>query len=158
MSSIFCEPYPFGRPKNVYAENFISSPQWEIDQCLRQAEDRKAQEERARQATIKRMVEGDELTQDILEVCRQSDEAVRLTTLVNQVAKMQNPKNWQETEAMRLRVFQRISRLLRIEGRLEPVGKRWRYVTVARDQTKWKSYVDSLNAPLPDLPEPRLFF
>jgi hypothetical protein len=92
---MFCEPYPHGRPKYVYADQGIFSPQWEIDQKLRQAEDRKVQEERVRQAAIKRMIEGDQLTQEIMEVCGQSDEAVRLTTLVNQVAKLQNPKSWE---------------------------------------------------------------
>lgn len=158
MSSVHCEPYPFGRPKYVYAENFISSTQWEIDQRLRQAEDRKTQEARVRQAAIKRMIDGDQLTKDIMEVCRQSDEALRLTTLVNTVAKLERPKTRKELEAARLRVFRTIGRMIKIEGRLEPVGKRWRYVTVARDQTKWKAYMDALNAPMPDLPEPRLSF
>jgi hypothetical protein len=156
MGSIHCEPYPFGRPKYVYAENCISSPQYVVEQEMRQAELRAAQDERLRQSRIKRLLEGDDVTQAIVEICRQSDEAVRLTSLVNQVAKLGYPKTRKDLEAARLKVFKTISRMIRIEGRLEPVGKRWRYVTVARDQTKWKQFVEAIKSPLPNLPEPQV--
>ena len=100
LKTIDFSPYPHGRPKDYYP---ITSPQAAASvERSRPAPSPVPPESSGRQ----RLIAGEGWEQAILEACRQSPEAVRITGLVNRVARLDPYRTWQEFEA---RVGRRLS-------------------------------------------------
>jgi hypothetical protein len=111
-----------------------------------------AETEDAVRRALQRRIADDAWQEAVLELCQRSSESLLITSVVNQVARLDAYRTWPEFEQRKLMLFRLIGLMIR-QGRLERVSRR--NVTIPRGDGKWQAYVSSLTKPL-KLPPPRI--
>jgi hypothetical protein len=89
----------------------------------------------------------------VLDTLRENgDEPLRITTLVNVVAKLGNFRRRQDYDDRRVQLLKLVGRLMRI-GRIDRVARK--YAAIARSNERYQAYLALAKEPL-DLPPPDL--
>ena len=118
---------------------------------------RRIYEQRQRQAqeARQRFAKMNDLVTDLIfeAVGERGDEPVRITTVVNVVARKLNYSTYQDKVAAKLRLFRNVGALIKF-GRLERTRRY--FVGIPQTDAKYQAYLAAVDAMSRNLPEPRL--
>ena len=118
---------------------------------------RRIYEQRQRQAqeARQRFAKMNDLVTDLIfeAVGERGDEPVRITTVVNVVARKLNYSTYQDKVAAKLRLFRNVGALIKF-GRLERTRRY--FVGIPQTDANYPAYLAAVDAMSRNLPEPRL--